>query len=113
MSQPTRMTKAEWMAEGLRRFGPDQLQWRFVCPVCGYVQSAKDYKDAGAPQPAVAFSCVGRWRKRARKAFDNEHGSIKSGPCDYAGGGLFRLNPVTLVLEDGKESQLFAFAEAP
>ena len=58
-----KLTHAEWLAEGKRRFGEDFNKWRFVCPVCGFVQSVQDYKDAGAPQDAVAFSCVGRWRK--------------------------------------------------
>lgn len=43
------MTRDEWSAEGRKRFGDDQMQWRFVCPACGHVASVQDYKDAGAP----------------------------------------------------------------
>lgn len=48
-------------AEGQRRFGTDPLEWQFVCPSCGHVASVKDWKTAGAPEGAVAFSCVGRY----------------------------------------------------
>lgn len=105
-TQPTRMTHAEWKAEAERRFGKDMMNWKFVCPSCGHVQSTKDYKEAGAQPSAVGFSCVGRYLKKKKSAFG------KKGPCDYAGGGLIRLNPITVVHEDGEESQAFAFAEA-
>lgn len=99
------MTTAEFMAEGERRFGPDRMTWRFVCPSCGHVQSPQDLKDAGAPETAVAFSCVGRWLPKCQDAFDG-----KDGPCNYAGGGLFRIAPVTL--SDRPDSgPFFAFAE--
>lgn len=97
------MTRDEWQAEGERRFGPDLITWRFVCPVCGHVATPRDWQEAGAPQTAVAFSCVGRWSLRNRPAL----GGSGPGPCDYAGGGLFRLNPV----EVEGAGKFFAFAE--
>jgi len=99
----TEMTHAEWMAKGTELFGSDQMNWKFVCPCCGFIQTAEDYKAAGASSDAVAFSCVGRWAGSKREAL----GAKGKGPCNYAGGGLFRLNPV---LVDGKH-QVFAFAE--
>jgi hypothetical protein len=36
--------------------------------------------------------------------------SQDGGPCNYAGGGLFRLNPVTVVDPDGIENHAFDFA---
>lgn len=81
-----------WLAEGIRRFGPDKRDWRFVCPSCGFEQSVRDYKAASAPLDAVAFSCVGRWREQAIEAFGKGQG-----PCNYAGGGLFKMNPVTVI----------------
>lgn len=94
----------EWHKEAERRFGSDKMKWRFKCPVCGYSASVQDYKDAGAPEGAVAFSCIGRYTRAAREAF------VKGGkgPCNYAGGGLFRLNPVQV----GEiEERAFDFAE--
>lgn len=98
----TKMTHAEWLAEAERRFGADQEGWRFVCPVCKHVTSVADWREAGATEGAIAFSCVGRWLPRARKAFEGQG----PGPCNYAGGGLFPLNPVDV---DGLT--VFAFAE--
>lgn len=101
------MTVEEWEAEGRRRFGPDKWKWRFVCPVCGHVATPEDWRRVGAEEGAVAFSCIGRWLPKSREALPP--GGIKrpASPCNYAGGGLFRLNPV---LVDGV--QLFAFADA-
>ncbi len=96
------ITAEEWQEEGVVLFGSDQMQWRFVCPVCGFAQSVQDYKDAGAPEAAVAFSCVGRWRDGSRDAFNGKG----SGPCNYTGGGLLRLNPMDV---DGRK--VFAFAQ--
>lgn len=100
----TEYTHDEWMAEGRRRFGEDTMQWRFVCPSCGHEASVQDWKDAGAPVAAAGFSCVGRWIEGARRAFDDTAGP---GPCNYAGGGLFKINPIVV----GGDMTAFAFAE--
>lgn len=84
------MTREEWKQQGEALFGSDQMQWNFVCPVCGHVQSVQDYKDAGAPSSAAAFSCVGRWREKPVKNFQKDEGQ----GCDYAGGGLIQMNPL-------------------
>ena len=62
----------------------------------------------------MAFSCVGRnlgvgeEAKVAAAAFKG-----KGGPCNYAGGGLFGLNPVEVNTgPDTKPVRLFAFADA-
>jgi hypothetical protein len=105
------MTLAEYRAEGERRFGPNMMNWKFVCPVCGHVASVQDYKDAGAPENAIAFSCVGRWAGVNDKWLEGEKSGAERtkpwGPCDYAGGGFFPLNP--LKVEDGA---YFDFAES-
>lgn len=88
------LTHAQWLEEGTRRFGPDYMKWKFVCPVCKHVASVQDYKDAGAPDNAVAFSCIGRYAEVKREAFGKDDGP---GPCNYAGGGLFALNPVRII----------------
>lgn len=98
---------ADWHAEARRRFGDDPMNWKFVCPSCKKVTSIKEWKEAGASENEVAFSCVGRHIKGCKgEIFDR-----KGGPCNYAGGGLFRLNPVTVV-HGGHEHTMFAFAEA-
>lgn len=102
ITKPASMTHAEWMAEGTRLYGSDQMAWRFVCPSCGTVATAHDWKRVGAPVEAVAFSCIGRWMPKPASLL-----AKGKGPCDYAGGGLFRLNPVTV-----EGSAIFAFADA-
>jgi hypothetical protein len=97
------MNHEEWLAEGEKLFGSDQMKWKFVCPACGVVTSVQDWKEAGAPETAVAFSCVGRWSGMKREAFGGEG----PGPCNYAGGGLFNINPVKIY---GRKNDVFAFA---
>lgn len=101
------LTHDEWMTEAKRRFGDDAMQWRFVCPSCGHIASVKDWKDAGATEGEVAFSCIGR----RLKADDAKTFGKKGGPCNYAGGGLFRLNPVLVQFGDGEPRQTFEFAD--
>lgn len=82
------------------------MGWRFVCPICGHVAKTADWKAAGAGEGSVAFACVGRWLDSARDAF----GGTGPGPCNYTGGGLFALNPITVEV-DAKKHTLFAFDE--
>lgn len=95
------MTREEWHAEGVRRFGSDVKTWRFVCPSCGHVASVADWLAVGATKGEIAFSCVGRHMSNAADM------CTKPGPCNYAGGGLFKLNPLDV---DGE--RYFDFAPA-
>jgi hypothetical protein len=102
------MTQGQMEAEAIKRFGPDPLAWRFVCPSCGHIASIRDWKNVGAPPNAAGFSCVGRWNGSKQKMLTK-----KGGPCNYAGGGLFQLNPQPIVDETGEElGRCFALAEA-
>lgn len=103
------MTMQEWEAEGIRRFGEDRMKWRFVCPSCKTVSSVQDWKDAGAEESGVAFSCVGRWKDGVDENTFRGNGKL----CHYAGGGLFRLNPVKVVFPGGGIRETFAFADEP
>lgn len=98
------MTYAEWTAEATRRFGEHKRAWAFVCPSCGYVATVGDWMDAGASEGEVAFSCVGRRTENPKQIGE------RPGLCNYAGGGLFRLNPVKVIMPDGVEHNIFAFA---
>lgn len=100
------LTPGDWRREGVRRFGPDERLWKFKCPACGHVASYQEYMDAGAPENVVAFSCIGRWLDgEVREAFGDPG---TPGPCNYAGGGLFGLNPVSIA---GRADPIFAFAD--
>lgn len=96
------LTFEEWSKEGREKFGDDMMNWKFVCPSCGHVAKAADWYSAGARSGAVAFSCVGRYIDGSKEAFRNDG----PGPCNYAGGGLFKLNPVRVrYTNDGGEPQ--------
>jgi hypothetical protein len=95
-----------WLVEAEQRFGADAMGWKFICPSCGHITAVGDWKKAGATEGQVAFSCVGR----NLGADDKQTFRNQGGPCQYAGGGLFRLNPVRVVMADGKVRETFEFA---
>jgi len=101
------ITLKKWEAEGEKRFGPNRMKWQFKCPSCGHVASAEDWKAAGAKEGEVGFSCIGRHIPKAKEAFSKEG----KGPCTYAGGGLFRLNPVRILFDDADAMTVFEFAD--
>ena len=104
-----KMSYADWIAEGEKLFGPEAKKWRFVCPICGYVQSGEDFMskttlEKERVQEVIGFSCIGRWIDGARESFEG----TGEGPCNYAGGGLFRMNPIHIE-RDGATHQAFDF----
>lgn len=103
-AQLTFSSYAEWKKEAVSRFGEDSRKWKFICPSCGHIATVQDWKDAGAPLGTIAFSCVGRYLSKRHEAF--QKGKC---PCNYAGGGLFRINPVT-VKEGDVVHEIFDFA---
>lgn len=93
----------EWREQAAKLFGTDSTQWKFVCPSCGHITMTQDWIDAGdTDKSMVAFSCIGRLLSSKNSIGSN------SSPCNYAGGGLFQLNPVT-VNHDGNKSKVFQF----
>ena len=97
---------ADWVAAAKERYSEDFRNWAFCCPSCGVVTKAAEWIDAGA-EGMIAFSCIGRTKKDPNNAFQKGQQ-----PCNYAGGGLFRLNPVK-VDQDGKIHEVFDFADRP
>jgi hypothetical protein len=101
------MTVLEWRQLGIKLFGVEEDEWRFVCPGCGHVQAIKDfrpYATQGATPDSARQECIGRYTGGRSWLFDGG-----PGPCDYAGYGLFGLSPVVVVKPDGKEVQCFHF----
>ena len=84
------------------------MQWQFVCPGCGANMSVQDYKDAGASEGAIGFSCIGRFADAPKSWMRGEY--EQGGGCDYIAGGLFNISPVTIL--DG-ENTYRRFAYAP
>lgn len=111
MSESVRMPEDVWRGLAAVRFGDDPLKWRFVCPSCGHVAAVEDWRKAGAPEGAVAFSCVGRWTGDRAAAADAAF-KRKGGPCNYTSGGFLVINKLFVVLKDGQETPAFEVAEA-
>lgn len=106
----TEYTKKEWLKKGKKLFGDDMLKWKFVCPSCGNVQSAMDfkrYKNKGATPSDTYFKCIGRFRKKCHKFLDG--GNKK--PCDYTSGGLLCISPISVTDEQGEVHSAFEFFE--
>lgn len=103
-----RVTLDEWQAEGRRLFGDNVNAWRFKCPSCGFVQTRQDFLAYGVPVRDVdrrlGFSCIGRSINQTCRGVAVVVGFMEAHVgygCDYAGGGLFRINPVEVVYQDG------------
>jgi len=110
VKQNITMTKEEWRAKGKELFGEEHLEWKFVCPGCGHIQAVKDfmpYKERGANFDSATKECIGRYSGGKSWMHDILE---KNGPCDYAGYGLLRISPIT-VIDGEKEIHCFAFAE--
>lgn len=107
---------SEWHAKARELFGEKARYWRFICPACKTVQTGKQFMDAGCSEEeaknSIAVECIGRWlsKEKSQKAF-GEKKRIQGKPCDYAGYGLFKLNPVPVLFDDGKIFHVFAFDE--
>lgn len=102
------ITVSEWLDEGRRRFGPDPLDWKFQCPVCGRVYSVREHKEAGSSGPNSAYQeCIGRYLGAEHFRGDNRNG------CDWCAYGLFgTLWKGQLVqAEDGTIVEVFRFAK--
>lgn len=108
IDMPTQLPLVEWEALGVSRFGADRMTWRFICPSCRHVASVAEWKAVSAPESTVAYSCIGRWLG----ATDANTFQARGGPCNYAGGGLFGLNPIHVTDALGKVHHVFAFAPA-
>jgi hypothetical protein len=102
----------EWKAEGLKLFGDNMKEWRFVCPICGHVQTPRMFKEAGAEEPGRATSeCFGRLLPKGKRGgFSKQHSNpnVKS-PCDYSAYGFFKLAPIEVEFADGLKVECFGF----
>ena len=56
-------TVKDWHNEARKRFGNNVGEWKFVCPSCGHITSIQDWRDVGAGDGEIAFSCIGRHMK--------------------------------------------------
>lgn len=95
---------SEWANELKKRFGENPDNWKFVCPVCGHVQSFADFKEINQDPNAAYACCIGRYT-------DSNDKTGKNG-CNYTVNGLFSLNKTTVISEDYLPFKVFEMAEA-
>lgn len=99
-----------WQMEGARRYGRNVTKWRFVCPACGFAQTAEDWRSYAAPMRTIdrqlGFNCIGNRIKSVCPTADVvDFGEPHRGfGCLYQGGGLFRINPVEVVYGQLRDS---------
>jgi len=119
MQKVKEMTFDDWTAEGIKRFGEDLMNWRFVCCNCKHVQAVSDFRDLkamgkfdGTPNAAY-FSCIGRYDDSIPR---NQIGTLGDTEgkthCDYTLGGLIPINKLVVKMKDGTLLPAFEFAEA-
>lgn len=112
MTNKIKISHEDWVKEALSR-NENPLQVKFKCPVCGYIATGQEYLDNGATEGAIGFVCIGRFKHSGMISDAFGGRKVKHGPCNYTGGGLFRLNPITVIFQDGTEKDFFDFAENP
>jgi hypothetical protein len=110
MVEQFKISYEDWEKEGIKRYGEDKKEWRFKYPNCSFVQTFNNFLKQGATkedaQGMIGFSCIGRIMQNCKGELGN-----KIAPCNYAGGGLFRFNPI-IITENGKEQGYFDFADS-
>lgn len=87
----------KWLSILKEQFGEDPLNWKFVCPSCGHIQSLADFKEIGVEPQNAYINCIGRYKKDA-------------GGCDWSINGLFSINKTTVISEDFIPTKVFEIA---
>ena|SRR5690606_32180606 len=101
-----KQTLKEWLDEGKERFGDDFTKWKFECPACGHVNTGKEFADLGIDLNSMYNECIGRHTGKGSPQKGDSSG------CNWAAYGLFgTLGKGRIILNDGKESEVFDFAE--
>lgn len=114
------MTQDELLEEAKARFGEKAGNWKFVCPLCGTVQSLQQLLDAVIASGGtmddfygyIGFSCIGRFTRQgdAGIAAKNRGEKWDKG-CNWTLGGLLRCHELEVVMPDGQKRPTFELAE--
>lgn len=97
------MKFSDWKKELIERFGENSENWKFVCPVCGHVQSIADFKAIGRDGNYVYQCCIGRFTG------NNDKTGVKG--CNYTVNGLISLNTTTVISDKYLPVKVFEIAE--
>lgn len=102
-------TQDELAAEALRRFGENPENWAFICPRCGDVAVAQDFRDANSDPNRIGRECIGRHRGALRGLANTTGKGQADRGCDWAAYGLFR-GPWSIQIDD---RTIYSFRLAP
>lgn len=106
---PKTISHAEFRAELKMQGMVDRLDYAFVCPACGTIQSARSLIAAGAGKTfedverRVGFSCVGRWT-HAEPPPQKPLRSIAGRGCNWTLGGLLKIHQLQVIAKDGNST---------
>ena len=113
------MTQDEFLAEAKARFGENVRDWKFVCPMCGTVQSVQQLLDAviasGGTKDDVhgyiGFSCIGRFTGQGDSGIAAKNRGEKwDKGCNWTLGGLLRMHNLEVAMPDGYLRPTFELA---
>ena len=113
------LTQQEFFTEAESRFGADVRNWKFVCPMCGTVQSVQQLHDAvvasGETEDRVdgyiGFSCIGRFTGQRNEGITAKNRGEKwDKGCNWTLGGLFKFHTLEIVTPDGALRPIFELA---
>lgn len=104
LTEHRKMTHEEFMAEAVRRFGPDPLAFAFVCPTCGDRAAIGDFPPH--MRGRAGQECLGR--VLAEVSTDTEWAGRG---CMYVAYGLIP-GPWEIEMPDGRTIRSFPFGEA-
>jgi hypothetical protein len=105
---------AEWREEGKRRGNGSLLDAPFVCPACGNVATARQFKDLGENPNDASQECIGRAKLKHGTPKDQVGEWGKKRPCNWAAYGLMGTlgKGVTIITPEGPINA-FEFAPEP
>lgn len=93
------MTQDEFLAEAKKRFGESTRCWKFVCPMCGTVQSVQQLLDA--VHGYIGYSCIGRFTGMGDEGIAaHNRGEPWDGGCNWTLGGFLRCHTLEVTLSD-------------
>jgi len=108
-------TRDELAALLTERFGPDPANWAFVCPRCGDVATASDFRQVFLDRDMEAYAsdhlgqvCIGRLLGALSKS---KKSTYEGRGCDWAAFGLF--SGPEFVVDGDREIASFPVAPKP
>ena len=113
------MTIEEFATEAKARFGNNIVNWKFVCPMCGTVQSVLELSnavvaDGGTREDTekyIGFSCIGRFTGQGDEGIAAKNKGLPwDKGCNWTLGGLLRCHTLEVILADGTVRPTFELA---